>query len=94
MNHSGLIRAAAGRRAGSAAVRTTRSTPSAPIPARRSHSRAASGRGELVLAAGVGQDHEVVLGAVALGELALAKFVLGELVLGELAPGRTGISRW
>src|SRR6266851_2993117 len=42
--------------------------------------------------AGVGQDHEVVLGAVALGELALAKFVLGELTLGEWLLGGRHLS--
>ncbi len=50
------------------------------------------GRREVMLAAGVGQDHEVVLGAVALGELALAKFVLGELALGEWLLGGRHLS--
>ena len=55
-------------------ARTTRSTPSPPMPALRSHS--ARTLRELVVgqvtvdgAVGVGQEDEVVLGAVALEEL-------------------------
>ena len=43
-------------------------TPSAPSPARRSHSARTWAGGQLERAVGVGQQHEVVLGAVALDE--------------------------
>ena len=69
--HEPVARRAAGRRSstrGSTAGRTTRSTPSAPIRRRRSHSGGHHLRRQVQRAVGVGQQHEVVLGAVALGE--------------------------
>ena len=49
-------------------ARTTRSTPSPPMPARRSQSRRTRSAVEVERAVGVGQQHEVVLGAVPLDE--------------------------
>ena len=65
MNHSRLARPAS-----SADVRITRSTPSPPMPARRSHSARTRSAAQVAVdgAVVVGQQHEVVLGAVALEE--------------------------
>ena len=51
----------------------TRSTPSAPRPRRRSHSAATAAGVSVEPAVRVGQQHEIVLRAVALGELHLLR---------------------
>ena len=68
MNQIASPRAATAAGSSVASVRTTRITPSPPIPARRSHSGATCSAVSSWRAVGVGHQHEVVLGAVALDE--------------------------
>ena len=88
MNQVASPRAATAAGSSVASVRTTRITPSPPMPGPAVAQPGHLLGGQLVLAVGVGDQHEVVLGAVALDEGVLAHAT--NPVTGVGFPGRPG----